>query len=96
MDLKRLEYFCAIIEKGQISKAAQSLDVYKRQALCAFSTPPSSIFPQKIKKMLPNRRKGAPASYGSVFQPAVCDDTSSPTKCKAFHAIFHAILLQYR
>lgn len=27
MDLKRLEYFCAIIEKGQISKAAQSLHI---------------------------------------------------------------------
>lgn len=27
MDLKRLEYFCAIIEKGQISKAAKSLHI---------------------------------------------------------------------
>ena len=27
MDLKRLEYFCAIVEKGQISKAAEALHI---------------------------------------------------------------------
>ena len=66
-----------------------------RTALCAFSTPPSSIFPQKIEKMFPNRQKGASASCSSVFQPAVCDSTSSPRKSKALHDIFYTICLQY-
>ena len=66
-----------------------------RTALCAFSTPPSSIFPQKIEKMFPNRQKGASASCSSVFQPAVCDSTSSPRKSKVLHDIFYTICLQY-
>ena len=68
---------------------------WRERALCAFSTPPSSIFPQKIEKMFPNRQKGASASCSSVFQPAVCDSTSSPRKSKALHDIFHTICLQY-
>ena len=75
-----------------LSDVASSL---ARTALCAFSTPPSSIFPQKIEKMFPNRQKGASASCSSVFQPAVCDSTSSPRKSKALHDIFHTICLQY-
>ena len=75
-----------------LSGVASSL---ARTALCAFSTPPSSIFPQKIEKMFPNRQKGASASCSSVFQPAVCDSTSSPRKSKALHDIFHTICLQY-
>ena len=42
-----------------------------RTALCAFSIPPSSIFPQKIEKMFPDRQKGASVSCSSVFQPAI-------------------------
>ena len=75
-----------------LSDVASSL---ARTALCAFSTPPSSIFPQKIEKMFPNRQKGASASCSSVFQPAVCDSTSSPRKSKALHDIFHTICLRY-
>ena len=75
-----------------LSDVASSL---ARTALCAFSTPPSSIFPQKIEKMFSNRQKGASASCSSVFQPAVCDSTSSPRKSKALHDIFHTICLQY-
>ena len=75
-----------------LSGVASSLT---RTALCAFSTPPSSIFPQKIEKMFPNRQKGASASCSSVFQPAVCDSTSSPRKSKALHDIFYTICLQY-
>ena len=73
-----------------LSDVASSL---ARTALCAFSTPPSSIFPQKIEKMFSNRQKGASASCSSVFQPAVCDNTSSPRKSKALHDIFHTICL---
>ena len=51
-----------------LSDVASSLT---RTALCAFSTPPSSIFPQKIEKMFPDRQKGASVSCSSVFQPAI-------------------------
>ena len=86
------------LPSGKISFPAALSDVASslaRTALCAFSTPPSSIFPQKIEKMFPNRQKGASASCSSVFQPAVCDSTSSPRKSKALHDIFHIICLQY-
>ena len=86
------------LPSGKISFPAALSDVagsLARTALCAFSTPPSSIFPQKIEKMLPNRQKGASTSCSSVFQPAVCDSTSSPRKSKALHDIFHTICLQY-
>ena len=86
------------LPSGKISFPATLSDVASslaRTALCAFSTPPSSIFPQKIEKMFPNRQKGASASCSSVFQPAVCDSTSSPRKSKALHDIFHTICLQY-
>ena len=86
------------LPSGKISFPAALSDVagsLARTALCAFSTPPSSIFPQKIEKMFPNRQKGASASCSSVFQPAVCDNTSSPRKSKALHDIFHTICLQY-
>ena len=86
------------LPSGKISFPAALSDVagsLARTALCAFSTPPSSIFPQKIEKMFPNRQKGASASCSSVFQPAVCDSTSSPRKSKALHDIFHTICLQY-
>ena len=86
------------LPSGKISFPVALSDVTSslaRTALCAFSTPPSSIFPQKIEKMFSNRQKGASASCSSVFQPAVCDSTSSPRKSKALHDIFHAICLQY-
>ena len=86
------------LPSGKISFPAALSDVagsLTRTALCAFSTPPSSIFPQKIEKMFSNRQKGASASCSSVFQPAVCDSTSSPRKSKALHDIFHTICLQY-
>ena len=86
------------LPSGKISFPVVLSDVagsLARTALCAFSTPPSSIFPQKIEKMFPNHQKGASASCSSVFQPAVCDSTSSPRKSKAFHGIFHTICLQY-
>ena len=86
------------LPSGKISFSVVLSDVagsLARTALCAFSTPPSSIFPQKIEKMFPNRQKGASASCSSVFQPAVCDSTSSPRKSKALHDIFHTICLQY-
>ena len=86
------------LPSGKISFPAALSDVASslaRTALCAFSTPPSSIFPQKIEKMFSNRQKGASASCSSVFQPAVCDSTSSPRKSKALHDIFHTICLQY-
>ena len=82
------------LPSGKISFPAALSDVASslaRTALCAFSTPPSSIFPQKIEKMFSNRQKGASASCSSVFQPAVCDNTSSPRKSKALHDIFHTI-----
>ena len=86
------------LPSGKISFPVALSDVTSslaRTALCAFSTPPSSIFPQKIEKMFPNRQKGASTSCSSVFQPAVCDSTSSPRKSKALHDIFHTICLQY-
>ena len=86
------------LPSGKISFPVALSDVASslaRTALCAFSTPPSSIFPQKIEKMFPNRQKGASTSCSSVFQPAVCDSTSSPRKSKALHDIFHTICLQY-
>ena len=86
------------LPSGKISFPVALSDVASslaRTALCAFSTPPSSIFPQKIEKMFPNRQKGASASCSSVFQPAFCDNTSSPRKSKALHDIFHTICLQY-
>ena len=86
------------LPSGKISFSVVLSDVASslaRTALCAFSTPPSSIFPQKIEKMFSNRQKGASASCSSVFQPAVCDSTSSPRKSKALHDIFHTICLQY-
>ncbi len=86
------------LPSGKISFSVALSDVASslaRTALCAFSTPPSSIFPQKIEKMFPNRQKGASASCSSVFQPAFCDNTSSPRKSKALHDIFHTICLQY-
>ena len=86
------------LPSGKISFPVALSDVASslaRTALCAFSTPPSSIFPQKIEKMFSNRQKGASASCSSVFQPAVCDSTSSPRKSKALHDIFHTICLQY-
>ena len=86
------------LPSGKISFSVALSDVASslaRTALCAFSTPPSSIFPQKIEKMFSNRQKGASASCSSVFQPAVCDSTSSPRKSKALHDIFHTICLQY-
>ena len=86
------------LPSGKISFSVALSDVASslaRTALCAFPTPPSSIFPQKIEKMFSNRQKGASASCSSVFQPAVCDSTSSPRKSKALHDIFHIICLQY-
>ena len=86
------------LPSGKISFPAALSDVagsLARTALCAFSTPPSSIFPQKIEKMFSNRQKGASASCSSVFQPAFCDSTSSPRKSKALHDIFHTTCLQY-
>ena len=86
------------LPSGKISFPVALSDVagsLARTALCAFPTPPSSIFPQKIEKMFSNRQKGASASCSSVFQPAVCDSTSSPRKSKVLYDIFHAICLQY-
>ena len=87
------------LPSGKISFPVALSDVASslaRTALCAFSTPPSSIFPQKIEKMFSDRQKGASASCSSVFQPAVCDITASPRKSKALHDIFYTIRLQYR
>ena len=71
-----------------LSDVADSL---ARTALCAFSTPPSSIFPQKIEKMFPNRQKGAHASWIADFQSAVEKHTSLRKKSKVFHIIFYTI-----
>ena len=62
------------LPSGKISFPAALSDVagsLARTALCAFSTPPSSIFPQKIEKMFSNRQKGASASWIADFQSAV-------------------------
>ena len=87
------------LPSGKISFPAVLSDVASslaRTALCAFSIPPSSIFPQKIEKMFSDRQKGASASCSSVFQPAFCDSTAYPRKSKELHDIFHTIYLQYR
>ena len=55
------------------------------------STPPSSIFPQKIEKMFPNRQKGAHASWIADFQSAVENHTTLRKKSKVFHIIFYTI-----
>ena len=51
MDLKRLEYFCAIVEKGQISKAAEALHI---------SQPPLSMR-LKEQGLRPGADRGVPA-----------------------------------
>ena len=63
-----------------------------RTALCAFSTPPSSIFPQKIEKMFPDRQKGASASWITDFQSSRSEHTAPRKKSKASHIIFGAVL----
>ena len=79
------------LPSGKISFPVALSDVASslaRTALCAFSTPPSSIFPQKIEKMFPNRQKGASASCSSVFQPAVWTVRLPPEKVKRFMTFF--------
>ena len=71
-----------------LSDVASSL---ARTALCAFSIPPSSIFPQKIEKMFSNRQKGAHASWIADFQSAVENHTALRKKSKVFHIIFYTI-----
>ncbi|WP_448343643.1 hypothetical protein [Desulfovibrio piger] len=82
------------LPSGKISFPAVLSDVASslaRTALCAFSTPSSSIFPQKIEKMFPNRQKGAHASWIADFQSAVEKHTSLRKKSKVFHIIFYTI-----
>ena len=82
------------LPSGKISFPVALSDVASslaRTALCAFSTPPSSIFPQKIEKMFPNRQKGAHASWIADFQSAVENHTSLRKKSKVFHIIFYTI-----
>ena len=82
------------LPSGKISFPAALSDVagsLARTALCAFSTPPSSIFPQKIEKMFPNRQKGAHASWIADFQSAVENHTTLRKKSKVFHIIFYTI-----
>ena len=82
------------LPSGKISFPAALSDVASslaRTALCAFSTPPSSIFPQKIEKMFPNRQKGAHASWIADFQSAVENHTALRKKSKVFHIIFYTI-----
>ena len=82
------------LPSGKISFSVVLSDVASslaRTALCAFSTPPSSIFPQKIEKMFPNRQKGAHASWIADFQSAVENHTTLRKKSKVFHIIFHTI-----
>ena len=79
------------LPSGKISFPVALSDVASslaRTALCAFSTPPSSIFPQKIEKMFPNRQKGAHASWIADFQSAVENHTALRKKSKVFHIIF--------
>ena len=64
---------------------------WRERALCAFSTPPSSIFPQKIEKMFSNRQKGAHASWIADFQSAVENHTALRKKSKVFHIIFYTM-----
>ena len=82
------------LPSGKISFPVARSDVTSslaRTALCAFSTPPSSIFPQKIEKMFPNRQKGASASWIADFQSAVENHTTLRKKSKVFHIIFYTI-----
>ena len=82
------------LPSGKISFPAALSDVASslaRTALCAFSTPPSSIFPQKIEKMFSNRQKGASASWIIDFQSAVENHTALRKKSKVFHIIFYTI-----
>ena len=82
------------LPSGKISFPAALSDVASslaRTALCAFSTPSSSIFPQKIEKMFPNRQKGAHASWIADFQSAVEKHTALRKKSKVFHIIFYTI-----
>ena len=82
------------LPSGKISFPVALSDVASslaRTALCAFSTPPSSIFPQKIEKMFPNRQKGAHASWIADFQSAVENHTTLRKKSKVFHIIFYTI-----
>ena len=82
------------LPSGKISFPVALSDVagsLARTALCAFSTPPSSIFPQKIEKMFPNRQKGAHASWIADFQSAVENHTTLRKKSKVFHIIFYTI-----
>ncbi|WP_419008966.1 hypothetical protein, partial [Desulfovibrio sp.] len=87
----RQELFChpgKFLFPVALSDVASSL---ARTALCAFSTPPSSIFPQKIEKMFSNRQKGAHASWIADFQSAVENHTALRKKSKVFHIIFYTI-----
>ncbi|WP_418473280.1 hypothetical protein, partial [Desulfovibrio sp.] len=82
------------LPSGKISFPAVLSDVASslaRTALCAFSTPSSSIFPKKIEKMFPNRQKGAHASWIADFQSAVEKHTALRKKSKVFHIIFYTI-----
>ena len=82
------------LPSGKISFPVALSDVASslaRTALCAFSTPPSSIFPQKIEKMFSNRQKGAHASWIADFQSAVENHTALRKKSKVFHIIFYTI-----
>ena len=82
------------LPSGKISFPVALSDVASslaRTALCAFSTPSSSIFPQKIEKMFPNRQKGAHASWIADFQSAVENHTALRKKSKVFHIIFYTI-----
>ena len=82
------------LPSGKISFSVALSDVTSslaRTALCAFSTPPSSIFPQKIEKMFPNRQKGAHASLIADFQSAFENHTALRKKSKVFHIIFYTM-----
>ena len=82
------------LPSGKISFSVALSDVagsLARTALCAFSPPPSSIFPQKIEKMFSNRQKGAHASWIADFQSAVENHTTLRKKSKVFHIIFYTI-----
>ena len=65
----RVKNFFAIRENFfpvVLSDVASSL---ARTALCAFSTPPSSIFPQKSKKCFQIVKKALPRRGSLVFNP---------------------------
>ncbi|WP_394277925.1 hypothetical protein, partial [Desulfovibrio piger] len=60
------------LPSGKISFPAVLSDVASslaRTALCAFSTPPSSIFPQKSKKCFQIVKKALPRRGSLVFNP---------------------------